>query len=209
MKKLLFAIMAIASSIVVGQEKEQKFLIPKNTWNISGGLSLNNSNTKSEESKSDSFGFNFKPKIGYFFHNNLSAGIGLGYGYNNHSTNNDFQNETTTNLFSIFPYVKKHFSIGKKVGLFLQGEFRYSYAKNGNSYELTYKRINHSYFFGVRPGLTFLITKKLAIETSIGALGYSKNNSRYQRDEAKESSHNSFSFDLNSSNLTLGLSLFL
>jgi hypothetical protein len=62
-----------------------------------------------------------------------------------------------------------------------------------------------SFFFGVRPALALMLNKNLALETSIGALGYTTGNSENEPNNS-EGSFNNFNFSLNSSNLFFGLS---
>jgi hypothetical protein len=95
-----------------------------------------------------------------------------------------------------------------KVG-FSRNRFQ-SYDENTNV--LIDENTSNTFQMGIRPGITYFMSKNLALETGLGFLGYSKTNSELEEsdggtfDWTRESSF--FSFDLNSSNLFFGLSFY-
>ncbi|WP_428742200.1 outer membrane beta-barrel protein [Tenacibaculum sp.] len=209
MKKLLLYTMLFALSFANAQEKEdnEKLTIEKGTWYISGNLSINQNNYEAEDSNNDSesFGFNFSPKIGYTINDNLIIGLGVGYGY---SKNKSTIMTGKGNSYQVFPYIKKHFPLGKKLTISLQGEFRYSYSDFSNNDTPTpYKRESNEYFIGIRPGITYFLNKNIALEANIGGLGYSKTN---HEDNINLSNRDtsSFNFNINSTDLMFGLSYY-
>ncbi|MCH2195865.1 hypothetical protein [Kordia sp.] len=68
-------------------------------------------------------------------------------------------------------------------------------------------RTTNSFFFGVRAGFVFMLSKNIGLETSVGALGYTTSNLEDEGNNS-ESDFNSFDFSLNSSNLLVGLSYY-
>lgn len=78
--------------------------------------------------------------------------------------------------FSITPFLRFYKGLVENLGLYLQGEFSYSRESSNVSIEEEPELTNtqNQYLVGIRPGLTYFMSKKLASETSIGSLGYSK-----------------------------------
>jgi hypothetical protein len=66
---------------------------------------------------------------------------------------------------------------------------------------------SNDFFVGLQPGLSFFMSKKLALETSIGSLGYRRITREDNNDNFSNSSTNSFefSFSLNASDFLFGL----
>ncbi len=214
MKKLLIIALLVTFGISFGQVKEDNSNIQKGTWNLGGNFTLNNSIYNSSNTENNQFYIGFYPRVGYDINNNLIVGMGIGYEYHN---NKNYYSETESNNSNlnrivVFPYIKKYFNINEKFSFHLQGEFRLSKSwndnnnNNNNSINFnSYEVYNSSLFVGIRPGITFFLTKKLALETNIGALGYSTGKNESDNREGK---FNSFNFNFNSNNLLLGLSYY-
>ena len=210
MKKLLLSTMLLALSFAYGQEKNEKLTIEKGTWYVGGNFSLGHTNSEYEDSSETSkyFNFNFSPKIGYTINDNLIIGLGIGYGYTESELENSTNNPAnTTNHFRVFPYIKKHFPVGEKLTVSLQVEFRYSYSEYENNDILnSYSGHTNEYFIGIRPGITYFLNKKLAIEANIGSLGYTNGTQEYGNPPKR--TWNSFNFNINSTDLMFGLSYY-
>ncbi|WP_298371240.1 autotransporter domain-containing protein [uncultured Lutibacter sp.] len=214
MRKLFIIALLITFGISFGQEKKEPLNIEKGTWNLGGNFTYSNSssetNNTSTNAENDQFYIGFYPQVGYAIKNNLIIGMGVGYEYRK---NENYYSETEIynskqNGIVVFPYVKKFFNVNTKVSFHLQGEFRMSKTWNDNNdlSNLTSNDNNtRSLFVGVRPGLTIFLAKKLALETSIGALGYSTGKNKA---DSRETKFDSFSFNLNPNNLVFGLSYY-
>lgn len=214
MKKLLIITFLLTFGIIIGQEKEEKLIIQKGTWNFGGEFSIhfaNSENIQDAKIENDRINFGFSPNFGYTLENNLLIGLGLGYSYlkDKNDYNDSDRYDATSKTYSVFPYIKKIIPIGNKFAFFLQGEFRYSKYKNDfvENTSLIQHRSGDTFFAGIRPGITYFLTKKIALEANIGSLGYST--SKYDDNYPEEGKTNSFDFNLNSSNLNFGLSLYL
>ncbi|WP_111709507.1 outer membrane beta-barrel protein [Lutibacter citreus] len=218
MKKSLFITLFFAVTILFAQEKDKTLTIKQGTWNFGGGISLSVNNNESIRENGnltgENLGFTITPKFGYAINNNLVIGLGTGYSYNKSSSdfNNDdaAENEQKIYSFSLIPYIKKHFGIGEKVSINLQGNFEYTRNWNdvfeNNSSEYNYK--SNNYFIGIRPGITYFINKNFALEAQAGSLGYSHTKSE-QNNRSNSTKSNSFRFNLNTSSLSFGLSYYL
>lgn len=213
MKKLLIITFLLMFGIIIGQEKEENLNIQKGTWNLGGTFSLNNSNSEfdsnTSKNENDQFYIGFYPRVGYAINNNLIIGLGLGYEYIDDKTYySGIENyDSNQNTLVIFPYIKKYFNINEKFSFHLQGEFRVSksWTDSKDLININSNETSNSLFVGIRPGITYFLTKKFALETSIGALGYSTGKHENDNGEGK---FNSFNFNLNSNNLLFGLSYY-
>ncbi|WP_418511684.1 outer membrane beta-barrel protein [Corallibacter sp.] len=212
MKKLLLLAFVLTSIITHAQENSEKLTIDKGTWNVSGDISLHFSNTESNNNnvEQDEFGFSFAPKIGYAINDNLILGLGIGYGHYKQDTTSNTNQQTTvnTNSYHVFPYVRKFFPVGEKMAFLVQGEARFS--KQKSDYDETFMNTSsdsESVFAGIRPGFTYFISDKIALETTIGALGY--NYSEGEQSDGYYSKRNGFRFDFNTSNIIFGVSIYL
>lgn len=213
MKKLLIITFLFTFGIIIGQETEKNLNIQKGTWNLGGTFSLNNSssefNANTSKNENDQFYVGFYPQVGYAINDNLIIGLGLGYEYIDAKT---YYTEiggydSNQNTLVVFPYIKKYFNITEKFSFNLRGEFRVSksWTDSKNSINISSNETNNSLFAGIRPGITYFMTKKFALETSIGALGYSTGKHENDNGEGK---FNSFDLNFNSNNLLFGLSYY-
>ena len=206
MKKLLLSTMLFALSFAYGQEEKEKLTIEKGTWYTSANFSIGHNSNEFEGSPETSkyFNFNFSPKAGYTINDNLIIGLGVGYGYSKSESGTEIGKG---NSYQVFPYVKKHFPLGKKLTISLQGEFSYSYSDYSSNINSTpYERSTNQYFVGIRPGLTYFLNKNIALEANIGSLGYSKTDQDESNFPDRES--DSFQFNINSTDLMFGLSYY-
>ncbi|MGD1945808.1 MAG: hypothetical protein ACFB0A_06015 [Croceivirga sp.] len=224
MKKFLF--FGILLCVVVSTDQKDvtdRLINKKGTWNLTGDFSLGINNNESENedsfSTNDSRSINFRSAVGHTVSDNLIVGLGFGYGRRTQDLDfsaNDgaFNNtENTTNTYSVFPYVKKFFGLSKSLAFFIQGEVRYDRSEleqeTMNVGQFNRDNNTDSLFVGIRPGMTFFVSKKFAFETNFGSLGYSRFSSEANNGDLDSSSTgNSFNFDFNPSNLFFGLSYY-
>ncbi|CAL2091146.1 outer membrane beta-barrel protein [Tenacibaculum sp. 190524A02b] len=224
MKKVFLIVMILGFGIANGQEKNNKKTISKGTWHLAGGISLNSSNNSYEnfdfnqQADSDSFGFNFSPKIGYTISNNLVVGLGLRYGYHQHENrniDNSTLNNNSTNVnnsFTIAPYIKKYFSISERFLLSLQGELSYLYSQSKLKNSINNRENKNGfdrYSIGIRPGVTYFVSKNIALEANLGFLGYTTSSPKNYENRNVKASNNNFSFNFNSSNIVFGVAFYL
>lgn len=203
MKKLLVIISILFYGVTSAQEK--------GTWVFGGELNFSNGESDYIDSTSDYNAFGITAKTGYvFIKNNLELGLGLGYSRSKNENSNSYSNtENKYNSYTISPYIKKYLPINNTFSFFLQGEVAFSNYNRKQNYENSNDTSTDgdTYFIGLRPGFVYFVTKNIALNANIGALGYSTN--KYKRDNLTETKSNSFSFNLNSSNLIFGLSYYL
>jgi hypothetical protein len=202
MKKLLLITAILFYGITNAQEK--------GTWVFGGDLNFRTANNESFNPGGTSIykanGFAIAVRTGYVFtKNNLEFGLGLTY--NTSKINDSYNNsEFKNNTYTISPYVKKYFPVNKYFSFFLQGEVAFSSVNSESINSLTENEGN-SIFTGIRPGFVYFVTKNIALNSTIGALGYSYFTN--ERDGMKTSESNNFTFSLASSNIMFGIAYYL
>ncbi len=206
----------LAIGFVSAQNNDQdsnsdKLTFKKGTSIVNAGLFINDRNIETELpsqiQEDNRFGIGVNSSYGYAINDNLFLGLGFGYSHNKREvdvTGNPTQ-ELKNVTFRIFPYLRYYKGIGKHLAFFVQGETEYS----RDTIELdgvdTIETDGIS--VGVRPGLTYMISKCLALETTIGVLGYTSSSSRNLQNN-DDSDLRGFSLSLNSSDLVFGLSYY-
>jgi hypothetical protein len=213
MKKITLFLCILTAAFMNAQDDttSDKLTFAKGSQFINANLSLNISNsdleaqTQTQESKN--FGFSINSSYAYAISDNLFLGLGLGYSHNKreNDVNGVSENDVTNNSYQVFPYVRYYKGIGKKLAFFIHGETRYTHFEN----ELNALNSGESdnFFFGVRPGLTLMLNKNLALETTIGSLGYSTGKTENETTSV-ETSFSGFNLSLNSADLFFGLSYY-
>ncbi|WP_178984632.1 porin family protein [Winogradskyella helgolandensis] len=218
MKTQMTILLCLLTSIIFSQEKNEDFLIEKGLWSIEGEFSINSINSDYPNDigniAREDFNFNIAPKVGYIISDNLILGLGIGYSYlktefENENSNDLNINDSKTNSIEFFPYIKKFFPVSKKLALHLQGETRFTFRKNTFINYYNDERVNNSelLFIGIRPGISYNMSKNILLQANVGSLGYQHASSEVDDVETEKS--NSFGFNFNTSNLTFGLTILL
>ncbi|TCL01023.1 outer membrane protein with beta-barrel domain [Roseivirga ehrenbergii] len=119
-------------------------------------------------------------KAGMFLSETISLGGILGY------TGAKSQD---LNIFNVGAYARFHKSIAENFYLYLEPSFSYGFSS----------RIYDTIDAKLSPGMTYFMSPKFALDLNSGMIGYSKNVSGIE----------SYSFNLNLSNITLGASFYI
>ncbi|MEN1783836.1 MAG: hypothetical protein AAGF77_01745 [Bacteroidota bacterium] len=110
----------------------------------------------------------------------------------------------------MLPFVRGYWSLHQRLALFGQAEYRYfkTTLESIDEFPITGTRKNETngYFVGVRPGVTYFISDVIALEATLGSLGYL--NSKFENDQGREVNASSFDFSLNTDELFFGLTLY-
>lgn len=219
MKAFLFFTSIFVYTLGFAQESEEKQIIEKATWTISGSTSLsfqNNENTSNQleiTSESDSDAFLIAPSFGYALSDNLVVGSRLQY-QNVKSDGTSILPSTTSSSVAtnesigLIPYIRGYKGIGKELSLYLQGEVGYNrfWGMDQQDNQPVRKSDGNTLLIGIRPGITYFLGKKLAFEASYGFLGYSFTERKI--DGERYSKTNNFSLNLNTSDLLFGLAYY-
>jgi hypothetical protein len=153
--------------------------------------------------------------------NNVEIGIALDYTHVNQNSLQQRQplteSETSISTFGIIPYIRGYKSINKNLLLFVQGEIGYSTIQSefqNNSRNIS-TGLGNEFRIGIKPGITYFISKRMALEASLGGLTYNNSNQDFEsrNDDntfnQSDSSGNSFNFSINPSDFLFGLSIYL
>ncbi|CAM1366744.1 outer membrane beta-barrel protein [Tenacibaculum xiamenense] len=213
--RLTLLLLLFVTTVTIGQNKQDKFKISKGTWLLEGDFSINSSNFKITDNptpnKADRFNFRISPKLGYAVNDNLVLGLGLEYSYSENQYENLYNQEDSSNTYSIAPYIKKFFPITSRFAFHLQGETAFSYSKT-NNYDGAGNRVasngTRSYGISLRPGINYSLSKGVLLEMNFGALSYSHSSQKNDENSSKYVTNN-FGFNLSSSSLILGVSILL
>ncbi|TXD82974.1 porin family protein [Subsaximicrobium wynnwilliamsii] len=210
MRKLCTVLFLVITASIYGQDNEEKFLIETGTWNLEGSFSINSAKSEFFENdnlKSEFFGFSISPKVGYAIQDNLVIGLGLGYSYSESEFGNQqaLNSDRNSNSYSIFPYIKKFIPIGKKMAFHLQGETRYSLGSTNFENSGIEERESKSFFIGIRPGVSYFLSKSILLQANFGQLGYENN--QIKVGDTDDSETDVFGFDISSSNIIFGLTV--
>ncbi len=168
--------------------------------------------------------FIIQPQLGFALSERLIVGGSLGYrNVKNISTDFFFGGpstiETTENLFAVSPFVRNYFGITEKFYFYLQGDASIGFGKstfedeNGNEFQPEANLTALS--IGVRPGLSFFVSDKVALEAEFGFLGYTQEKSKQEFDigggnsETSEITDSNYGLNLNATTFNFGFSLYL
>ena len=214
MKKILLTISSCILVAGVSNAQTEKKIIQKGTKFLSGGITFNYSDNSESETFPTFFGndgnsnerkltmFNIAPGFGYTITNNLVLGLGTSYTYRESKTNNnDSEMSSISNTYGIGIFARGYKGLTDKLLLFLNGNISYSNTHfNGSDFD------SNSYSIIIRPGLAYFISQKLALETSVGQIGYIKSTS--EDSDFFVSETDQFFATLNLSNIQFGLSYY-
>jgi hypothetical protein len=215
-KTSLFAIL-LACLAVSAQAPEENLVIEKGLLSLGGSAALNLRGNEFEAMNNrgevNNTGITIAPHLGYLVKDNLQIGMGLRYSHNKNenalvspATNTIIY--TTNNAIGATPYIRFYKGIGKHFSLYVQGEMGYdrNWTTTDDPNNTGNESKGHNAFLGIRPGLTYFIGKRWALESSIGALGYSFN--RVNFEDGRSTKSDSFSLNLDASNIFFGLAYY-
>lgn len=182
MKNLFTLLLLIAPMCCLAQVEKGKLLL---TGNIAYSQNSNEngtpiSTTATSGSVPKVTEIEFSPYVGYMITSRFAAGIFCQYAKNETKSDYAYQPNTKTEITrkSIGPFVRYYHPIGEK--FFVFGQADYSYAKAewtmtvGSNNDFVQKSISTGNIIAVRPGISYFVTKHLAVEAILGSISYSK-----------------------------------
>ena len=218
-KFLCVSAILMFTTLSAQNDATNRLIIEKGTWYLGGNVSFGFSGSKFNgldrdfTNESQSTNITITPTIGHAFGNNWIAALGIGYGYNRSENSsmsagerNDY--EGTGQSLSFDPMVRSYFGVGENLALYLQGQASYTKTwfdqEQSNQANLSDK--NNFVFVGIRPGITFFIAPKFALETTFGSLGYTK--SIIEDNAGNGIERDSLALSFSTSDLFFGLSYY-
>lgn len=178
MKKVLFAIAALATSLTASAQ----------LW-VSGSLGFGSQSSWGYDDSMSSW--EFKPAIGYALDDALEVGLELGISGENYGKDT-WCGEQNSIKFSIAPFARYTFLSEGDFSMFLQGKVKYSYDKTKYVSSDTEAK---GWDFGVyiQPGIKYALTDNFSMVATLGGLSYTHND---PEKATKGTEQNYFAFQL-------------
>lgn len=226
MKKILTLAVVLSSIFSFAQQSEtkDKLVLEKGIWSLGGNLGFTTQNRNYDRDSNNNMEantntFNVNPKIGLLVKDNLEMGIDLNFGHSKTNIDNNTENEKSNysnNSLGFSPYVKAYHSINHNLALFLKGEVSYSrdWSKSENENPSSNSGKGFNFFAGLTPGITYFLSKTVALDANLGRIGYQYNESKSEnfsnsnQVDKLESTANTFLFTINPSDFLFGLSFY-
>ncbi|MDW3191172.1 MAG: hypothetical protein R8G66_02370 [Cytophagales bacterium] len=222
MKQLLISMLTVFSFYFSHAQLEKSNSLLEGSFNISGNSRTEDFRTFGGIGEFENRG-NFifiAPRVGWFTTNNSLFGVGLVY-QSNTNKSFSFTNGTRTstfitrnNLFAINPYYRKFSQLTDKLYLTTTVDAAIGFGKEKNDndgQDIESNIFNAS--LTVSPGLTYFISDKWAIQTSVGQLFYQFRQSTLQTDLGQQgdpkNESNNYGVSLNLNTFRIGLQYFL
>lgn len=121
-----------------------------------------------------SFSTGISPAVGMFLSDKLAIGLELNTGFSKRETGVDTKTITKTTYFGVSPFVKYYMVKWNKLSLYGQGTMRTGFSTTNIESGLTETESKTtSIGFSVFPGLSYDLSDKLSLQTSLNFLGLS------------------------------------
>lgn len=192
MKTVRFLVIALLT-IICADLNAQVFTGGNIGFNANGGSTSNGSVTTDKPSN---LGFNLSPKVGYFFSERAAAGIGLNFAYSRTKTPGNPDVINTAGTFGFAPFLRYYAVKKEKFSVF--GQVNVGVSSSGSTNKVgnvsTDGPKTTMLYLNVYPALSYDISDRFSLETSLNFLGLSLNNSTIKTGNDKNTT-NSFGLD--------------
>lgn len=205
MKKLLTTAFILSALVANSQDipsafsKGSKYLVGKL------GYTYNTSINGSESIKTHDF--KIAPGMGYFIADHLALGGSLSYSGTSAKSNNS--KSQTNAVFAIEPFARKYFSMGSESFFpFAQLDSSFGLQVAGTKTDEKGQKTNKKKFawgLNLRPGFSYLLSSRIALDASIGSLGYNDNTNQLYADQPSKT----YTIGFNLSDVKFGVQIFL
>jgi hypothetical protein len=184
---------------------------------VGGGFGINTGKSKSTYGSTTSNGdktldLNFTPKVGFFLGENLAIGTGFGIGLSKATTPAD-ASETgeeevyKTTSWAFAPFVRYYFARAGEFSFFGEGAVAIGGGKSKHTVGSTTNEGPKLFtvVVGVAPCMSYNLSKKVALEASIGSIGYASATSKqtYGGEDYKDTS-SGFGLNMDLDNISFG-----
>ena len=191
--------MAVVATSSVAMAQTEGFT--KGSLFLSGSVGFSSEKEPFGEEEMKVSSFNFSPRIGYFVSSNIAVGINASIGSSKETNSFDDEEEKFTEM-AIGAFGRYYFTPANKFSMFLHLNADYVSQKNTFDDGVDETEFKVSGFqAGLAPGLHYFISNRLALETSVGLLGF--RSMKPDVDDADATTN--FDFNLGLNNLTIGL----
>jgi hypothetical protein len=140
-------------------------------FNTSGG-SIDNNGISTDKPTTTSF--NLSPIVGKFLSENFAVGAALNFGFTSTKTPGSPETTNTSSAVGITPFLRYYAVRMDKFSIFGQGNigFSYSSSKSKSDGVTTDGPKTTNLFLNIVPGLSYDVSSKLALETTINILNF-------------------------------------
>lgn len=162
---------------------------------LGGSFALGGSAGRSARNNGETNGidFNFGPQVGWFVRDNMAVGLGLTTGFNQLRSTGSFgfpsggvtSEFTQSNLsLGLRPFVRNYAMLGPKFGVFLETSVNVSHTRTrtetlpATAVPSEWSGRTFSLQAGLRPGVTYFLGRRFAVEATTGFVGFSLLNAR-------------------------------
>jgi hypothetical protein len=186
-----------------GNEKSDNFEIKKGSWLLGGSIGHVNENSYDEYNDNErERTLDFSLEMGYAFDKNNIFGMELHY--NNSDYIDSDYGDSKYKSFGMVVFVRRYFSLHPKLAINLQGEMGFH---NGDIKGVDVREHLDTFVMGIRSGLTFLLTEKIALKTTFGFLGHRSTDFTHVSDfyEEERYTETKFTAILNFSQMDAGI----
>lgn len=179
-------------------------------WLISGGIGVSTTSGETTLGTNPSVdspkitNISFLPTAGYFLKERLAIGAGLNLTSN---TNNDEANKSEVKLsgFGLSPFARYYYPLNDKFSLFSQGTISFyteTETDESTTGTVTTKDEVKTNAFGLSAGLglTYFVSSRIALETTLGGIGFSTASSEGETNGTKTGESTQNEFGLNATN---------
>lgn len=169
MKKILLSAVAIMAFGFANAQETTGFT----KGDVFASGSIGYGSEKTGENKNNVF--NFSPKAGYFVTNNIAVGVKLGFTSGKQTQDAGLATiETKTNTFEAGAFGRYYFTPASQFSFFGELSAGFNSAKTEID-GVPGESKSNGFNVGVAPGISYFVSKNIALEATFGLLGYKTN----------------------------------
>jgi len=167
----------------------------------------------------DGYDFSLYPTAGIFLNEHFMIGLKMDWSKRkDYSSNSVFESDTDRKDLSAGPFCRYYKMLGEQFGFFAEAGVMFG---KGESTTLSYdpwlgeyRPVTtdvSSFQAGIRPGIVFFLGKRIALESTIGFLGYENVENNFDDDyySVTDTEYTNFGFSISPSTINLGLKYYL
>ena len=167
---------------------------------IGGGINFTNSTREHEDNnelveRESAFGIGFSPKVGVFLSEKLAIGIDLNLSTYKRKTGIDSEAIYKQSNIGVSPFVRYYALNWNKFSVFGQGNIGVEFIKSTTDFESTVTDgpKETKFYIYIAPGLSYNLSDKLSLETSLNFLSFGYNH-RIHEDDIYKNKNSDFYF---------------
>jgi hypothetical protein len=171
-----------------------------------GNFSLNASSDKTDQGtttfKNSNSNFNLYPSVGEFFSEKIAIGLALNISFSSSTSGSNTETKTQSSAIGASPFIRYYAIKWNKLSLFGQGNIGFAFSNSSQTLDGTEtdEPKDYRYYFNIYPGLSYDISDKLQLQSSINILSFGYNYT-VTKDDLTKSSSSDFNMGAGLSNI--------